>query len=275
MCGQDFILLPEAPSLVRKVVSNGRVVGEGTYARVYAIDSHTVLKLTTCKVTVPLLDSRIHEPVTGMVKVFKAFGPVAKDEDGMVYSAYIVERLYSQEEWQSLPNVVRVKKTRTRTSRFIEKNGKLRRVCMRETVRAPKRRRKRTHETLDAVIQRIRKPIRQVLRTGNRQKGAKLFRTLKRQMGNSVVGALSVLEEFTLKQNAELDLLSPGNVMLSFDGELCLSDPVTEMVDNTLPPVPASPFTGPAGEEANQDDDCFDEFQHLMAELTKATRCCY
>lgn len=250
MYGQDLTLLQDAPVFVRRIVEKGRLVhdGDGTFARVFAIDSRTVLKLTTCKATQDLYNQLIRHPVAGCVKVLRAFPKVvALDQDDCEFYAFVVERLFGQKEWQSLPSVCKIVKKRKSSSQFCGDSGKRRRVSSHKHLRGHLQKRswgvkRESEQTLEKVLQRIRRPIKSNLTLDGRQKGSKIFYQLKRKLG--MEGALDMLYKFVSNRDAELDLLRTGNIMWTRDGQLCFSDPVTVMYDNTLPSSTPCPDTG-------------------------------
>lgn len=251
MYGQDLTLLQDAPTFVRRIVEKGRLVhdGDGTFARVFAIDSRTVLKITTCQATRDLYDQLIQHPVAGCVKVLRAYGVVAVDEDDFPFYAFVVERLFGQKEWQSLPSVSKIVKKRKTSSHFCENEGKRHRVSTHKHLRGhlQKRRwgvKRESRQTLEMVLQRIRRPIKSNLTRDGRQKGSTLFYQLRKKLGLEMEDALEMLYKFVSHREAELDLLRDNNIMWTRDGRLCFSDPVTVMYDNTLPSTTPSPDTG-------------------------------
>lgn len=266
MDGQEFTVLPGAHPFVRKVIEKGRLVpdGDGAFSRVYAIDRRTVLKVTTCQATRLLFNQLIRKPTAGCLKVFKAYGKVAVDEDGFPYYAFIVERLYSQKEWQTLPDVRNFKQKRKHTSVFHDNEGLRRRARASESTRGLVKQRWREKRkggaTLENALRRIRRPIKRYLTEDGRQKGGALIYHVKRQLG--LTGAMEMLRRFIGNRNIELDLLVPGNVLLTREGNICLSDPVTEMFDNTLPAM--TPFPIPDG---SPNEDVKDS-EDLLAELS-------
>jgi hypothetical protein len=226
-------------------MEKGRLVhdGDGAFSRVYAIDRRTVLKITTCQATKLLFRQLIRKPVTGCLKVFKAFGKVAVDEDGYTYFAFVVERLYSQKEWQTLPSVRRIEHKRKHCSRFCEDEGKRQRASTTKVGRGLVKKRwlqkRKSSKTLEAAVKKIRRQAKHYVTEDGRQKGSELIYRIKRKIG--LTGAMDMLHRFIEKRDIELDLRVDGNVMLTHDGNICLADPVTVMDDNTMPPAISSP----------------------------------
>jgi hypothetical protein len=226
-------------------MKKGRLVhdGDGAFSRVYAIDRRTVLKITTCQATRLLFKELIRQPVTGLLKVFKAFGKVALDEDGHPYFAFVVERLYSQKEWQTLPSVRRIEQKRKHLSRFSDAEGKRQRASTAKAARGLVKKRwllkRKSSKTLEAAVKRIRRQAKHYLTEDGRQKGSELIYRIKRKIG--LTAAMEMLHRFIAKKDIELDLRVKGNVLLTRDGNICLADPVTVMEDNTLPPATSPP----------------------------------
>jgi hypothetical protein len=278
MFRQEFTLLPNAHPIVERCLTEGKIIGEGAFAQVFELDSNTVLKLTACQATINLFDRIIAKPVRGIVKVLRGFGPVALDQDGITYYAYVVERLYSKEEWRALPNVKRNVRKRKHVSRFYEQCGQRRRVSLEEKALSPLHEKRRIvrkgRQDFDAVVQRINLHVKKHLKfraVDHRQKGHDLFWNMKRQVEDAgVIRALSALEDMMAHENAELDLLIDGNVLLTRDGEVTLSDPVTEMMDNTFPPplAPMPYLTDQIGEDQDNENDNY----FLPPELAELAR---
>lgn len=81
-----------------------RVIGQGCFALVLEYDATSVLKITSCEVTQRLLDSALSSPKTwpkGLPAVYKRFGVMAEDEEGIQYKGYLIERLFTPEDWES------------------------------------------------------------------------------------------------------------------------------------------------------------------------------
>jgi hypothetical protein len=274
MVGQEFTILPRAPAFVRNVMKKGRVVhdGDGAFSRVYAIDRRTVLKITTCQATRLLFAQLINKPVTGCLKVFKAFGKVAVDEEGYPYYAYVVERLYSQKEWQTLPSVRRIEQKRKHFSRFSEAEGKRQRASTAKAGRGLVKKRwllkRKSSKTLEAAVKRIQRQAKHYVTEDGRQKGSELIYRIKRKIG--LTGAMDMLHRFIAKRDIELDLRVKGNVLLTRDGNICLADPVTVMEDNTLPPATSAPTLDWDLSEDEQALAGLIQLEQLMAGKSKA-----
>jgi hypothetical protein len=215
-----------------EAIEHGRVLGEGAFARVIALQAHLVLKLTSCHASIRLLQqlgarTRQNRAVPALPLVFEDLGVVADGAQGP-YRGFVVERLFVS----------------SRTAEALAARAAL----------WPLYRRHRGMAQLPVVrrtdSRRLRRLLADLRERYNRISSAGLSRRatsvevaaeIASMTDDDMMEAFAFLETFIAQQGCDLDL-SPSNMLLSAFGTPVFADPVAPLLEEQdLRPAPQKP----------------------------------
>lgn len=193
-------------------------MGDGGYARVLAASPARVVKLTSCAATIALLDAlcvetRAQRRPAALPAVFRRYGPVAVDADGVQFHGYELERLFAPGQTEAM-RIARVCRDETDATRRTETPA--RHVAQSRQRFAQLRARFEQHQA--RCIRGEREPWREC------QALAGALASERDAFGTE--DTFAWLERFVGRHQVELDLLNRGNLLMSAWATPVLADPV-------------------------------------------------
>jgi len=215
-------------------------LGDGGFARVLRLSPARVVKLTSCAASIALLDELYAQQqeratASALPVVFRRFGPLAEDADGIRFHGYELERLFPPGQLDAMREA---------------------RSCPED---APKQRRQqqpvRYGNQAYWRFERLRRRIQQAQARHIRgeapawQECLNVAGELASERDSFAAEvAFGWLERFIERHRVELDLLAGGNVLLSAWGSPVLADPVAVMAFEPVPQDEA-PVAGSGAEQ--------------------------
>lgn len=215
---------------ILEAIEHGEVLGNGLFARVVALQEHTVLKLTTCEASVRLLRqlharTRQNCAVAGLPLVFADLGIVADGACGP-YRGFVVERLFESTQSTNAQAARVVLWPLYRRHRGIKERPIVQRANYRK---------------LHRLVADIQARYERLAASGlsRRATGVELAAELASMTDNGLMEAFEFLEEFIARGNYDLDILNPGNLLFNAFGAPMLADPVAPLFEEQdLQPAP-------------------------------------
>lgn len=210
-------------------VLNDEDINDGAFSRVGIGNHHEALKATTCTATNKLFEellarkNRGQSIPEGLPAVFKKHGDVVRDEAGIVYTVWSVERLFAEVD-------IREMRRARVTSRHLYQGLKPGYVG---------RTSKYSAADVAALKQALKQERASVPSPDTWQASADIALAMSLRTSGELQQTFRFLLEFAEKHQAGLDLLTQGNILLNMFGEPCLSDPVCR--DETGEQAPALP----------------------------------
>lgn len=189
-------------------------IGTGCFARVFEYDVITALKVTSCKVTQRLFDAALANPKgwpEGLPQVKSGLGVVARDEEGIAYKGYLIERLFTAQEWLAEARRARV----VTQGNVVRLNG----------------RRMAASRSPEISQLRVVQMLAESLQPDPDLAPATAQTAFALEMASQVEGPLRdgflYLAEFMAKGGVAFDLTTPGNLRLDCFGRVKLCDPAS------------------------------------------------
>lgn len=211
----------------RRAIETNKLIGDGGYSRVIAMNAYSVLKLTSCRQTQQLLDAlaklnRADHP-SGLPVVLERWGTVAKDADGIEFKGYVLERLFSEN---------------ATAERLRGKRLGLPVIAQRRAL--PSSDFQMRLKELFALREQL-EDARERCILGERTAHAEHLQMADQlavlRMPAGLESTFAYLAQFLRQTKGELDLFQGGNILLDCTGRPMLADPVAEMTtdDGGLP----------------------------------------
>lgn len=225
--GTFYALRPAAQPLVDML--NAEEVYDGAYSRVVPFAPHAVLKATICEPTNLLLRTLARrkkfcrtQAHLALPAVLDSHGVVARDDDGLDYTGWTLERLFEPGDHEGMRHA---------------------RVAGREALtRVKPMYRGRYCQRISNQVDKLRDALSKHQKTWGHENGweacAHIALSMSLQTEGDLKATFLFLQKFVTTHKVALDLLTRGNIMVNFFGELTLSDPVCEH-DETQQPAPA------------------------------------
>lgn len=199
------------------LMTEDRLLGQGTFARVYSVSPGTVLKVTSCKFS-SLLYENLHElfkagvAPEGFPLVLECYGVVGEDGDRIKQKAFRLERLISVDDFPKMDLFA----LRADLSKFARAG--------RRNLNSP--------VASQCEIQVARSRIQQLIELAHQSQGAPLIDQvdwLSTRVEGTLGSALRLIGKLLREQNfkyAALDLVRSENLMLTAWGLPCMADPI-------------------------------------------------
>lgn len=193
-------------------------VRDGGYARVALLDNNEVLKLTCCDATNRLFEWLLkhqHEYQNlALPTISECYGQVAQDLDGFAYTGWRIERLFNLDDTLGRRNARVHAAKRFFAAKPAYRLKQSRRVSPDE------------YHNLVAALQ-----DEQTLWAESAASNADLAFSMALRTTGGLRKAFLLLRDFVTQSDAELDLLTQGNILLNAFGEPCLGDPVCPLTE--------------------------------------------
>lgn len=200
-----------------ELMTEDRLLGQGTFAHVYSMSPGTVLKVTSCKFS-SLLYEKLHElykagkAPEGFPLVMECHGVVGEDADRIKQKAFRLERLIAVEDFPKV-DLFALRADLSKYARLGRRN--LNRPIASQ-----------------CEIQVARSRIQQLIELAHESHGAPLADQvdwLSTRVEGTLGSALRMIGELLREQNfkyAALDLVRSENLMLTAWGLPCMADPI-------------------------------------------------
>lgn len=222
--GAFYALKPAAQPMVNLL--NSDEVFDGAYSRVVPFAPHAVLKATICEPTNRLLSALAKRKPTArgprslaLPAVIESHGLAARDDDGLEYTCWTLERLFSPYDHEGMRHA---------------------RVCGRETLTRfkPSYQERYCHLHTEEVSKVQDKLAKQQAIWGHEngwEACAHIALAMSLQSTGELKDTFLFLQKFVTTHKVALDLLTRGNLLVNLFGEVTLSDPVCESDEHLQP----------------------------------------